>query len=72
MVNSLNNITDIKNIFYINLDTRPDRKTRFELEMKKLGLEATRFNAIKHKSGAVGCSMSHLALLKYAKTQNLD
>jgi len=68
----MNSIQDIKNIFYINLDSRPDRKSRFETEMNKLGLNATRFNAIKHKSGAVGCSMSHLALLKYAKEHNLD
>jgi GR25 family glycosyltransferase involved in LPS biosynthesis len=37
-----------------------------------LGLNATRFNAIKHSSGAVGCSLSHLSLLKYAKRANLD
>jgi len=68
----MKNIKDIKNIFYINLDSRPDRKTKFEIEMKKLGLHATRFTAIKQKIGALGCSMSHLALLKYAKENNLD
>ena len=68
----MKNIEDIKNIFYINLDTRPDRKSRFEEEMKKLGLQATRFNAVKHKSGAIGCSISHLTLLKYARDNKLD
>jgi glycosyl transferase family 25 len=68
----MNNINDIKNIFYINLESRTDRKQFFENQMKMLGLNATRFNAIKHNSGAVGCSLSHLSLLKYAKQNNLD
>jgi len=72
MSHSIKNMKDIKNIFYINLETRPDRKSHFENEMKKLGWSAARFNAIKHKFGALGCSMSHLSLLKYAKQHNLD
>jgi len=68
----MNNISDIKNIFYINLDTRPDRKQHIEGQLKILGLNATRFNAIKHSSGAIGCSLSHISLLKYAKENNLD
>ena len=70
--NDIKNIGDIKNIFYINLDTRPDRKQHFENQMKMLGLNATRFNAIKNNCGAIGCSLSHLTLLKYAKENNLD
>jgi glycosyl transferase family 25 len=68
----LNNISDIKNIYYINLDSRKDRKMYFENQMKLVGLTATRFNAIKHSIGAIGCSMSHLELLKMAKAKNLD
>jgi glycosyl transferase family 25 len=68
----LNTIADIKNIFYINLDTRPDRKQYFENQMKMVGLKAERFNAIKHQSGAIGCSLSHLQLLQNAKQNNLD
>jgi GR25 family glycosyltransferase involved in LPS biosynthesis len=68
----MKNIKDIKNIFYINLDSRPDRKSHFESEMQKLHLNATRFNAIKHFCGAIGCSMSHLGLLKFAKKHELD
>ena len=69
----MNNINDIKNIFYINLDTRPDRKTFFENQMRMIGINnAKRFNAIKHNIGAIGCSLSHLELLKYAKQQNMD
>jgi GR25 family glycosyltransferase involved in LPS biosynthesis len=68
----MNNINDIKNIFYINLDTRPDRKAFFENQMKMIRLKAVRFKAIKNSCGALGCSLSHLALLKYAKKHNLD
>ena len=70
--NDINSIKDIKNIFYINLESRPDRRNYFENQMKLVGLTATRFNAIKHPIGAIGCSMSHLELLKFAKINNLD
>jgi GR25 family glycosyltransferase involved in LPS biosynthesis len=65
-------IGDIKHIFYINLATRPDRKIYVENQIKQVGLKAKRFNAIRHKYGAVGCSLSHLSLLKYAKNNNLE
>lgn len=68
----ISSISDIKNIFYINLDTRPDRKTFFENQIRMVGLKATRFNAIKNANGAIGCSLSHLSLLQYAKKNNLD
>lgn len=68
----INSIRDIKNIFYINLDTRSDRKAFFENQMRMVGLKATRFNAIKNANGAIGCSLSHLHLLQHAKKYNLD
>ena len=63
---------DIRNIFYINLDKRIDRKIHFENQMKVLKWNAIRFPAIEHKVGALGCSMSHLKLLEYAKNTKLD
>jgi len=66
----LNNI--VKNIFYINLDKRIDRKNHIENQLKVLNLTANRFPAIYHKFGALGCSLSHLTLLKYAKRENLE
>lgn len=63
---------DINNVYYINLDSRPDRKLHFENQMRILGWDATRFPAIKNKIGAIGCSLSHLFLLNYAKNNNLD
>uniref|UniRef100_A0A6C0AZJ0 Glycosyltransferase n=1 Tax=viral metagenome TaxID=1070528 RepID=A0A6C0AZJ0_9ZZZZ len=64
----LNTITDIKNILYINLENRLDRKTHVEGELRKVGLNIfQRFNAIKLKNGALGCSLSHLKCLEIAK-----
>jgi glycosyl transferase family 25 len=68
----MNSIKDIKNVFYINLESRPDRKLFIEKQMNILGLKATRINAIPHQKGAIGCSLSHLNALKLAKEQNLD
>lgn len=68
----MDNIKDIKYIFYINLESRKDRRIHFENQMLLIGLNAIRFNAIKHNYGAIGCSLSHLMLLKYAKEHNLD
>jgi glycosyl transferase family 25 len=65
-------ISDIKHAFYINLETRPDRKEHIEKQMKLIGIKATRFNAIRLQNGALGCSMSHLKILENAKKNNLD
>ena len=57
----------IKHAFYINLESRPDRKQHVEQELSKVGIKAQRFNAIKLPNGAIGCSMSHLKCLVIAK-----
>jgi GR25 family glycosyltransferase involved in LPS biosynthesis len=64
--------SDIKNIFYINLDKRVDRKIHIENQLKLVNWSAHRFPAIIKPFGAIGCSLSHLALLKYARENNLD
>ena len=69
----MNSINDIKNVFYINLDIRPDRKSHVETQLKNIGLNNyQRFNAIKMTNGAIGCSMSHLKLIENAKLNDLD
>jgi len=72
--NTINNINDLENIFYINLEHRIDRKNNIENELIKLGLlqKAKRFNAIKMNNGAIGCSLSHLQLLKNALKDKLN
>ena len=69
----MNSIEDIKNIFYINLDSRKDRKTHVEKQLKSIGIKnAKRFKAIELKNGAIGCSISHLKILEQAKENNLE
>lgn len=69
---SIKCLEDIKNAFYINLEHRTDRKEHVEKELKNLGIQAIRFNAIKMTNGAIGCSMSHLKILEDAKKNKLD
>ncbi len=52
---------------YINLEHRADRLAHVISEMQKMGINASRFNAIKTTDGAVGCSMSHLKCVEQAK-----
>jgi len=68
----ISNISDIKHAFYINLETRPDRKVHVEEQLKIIGVQAERFNAIKLPNGALGCSMSHLKCLEIAKENNWE
>jgi glycosyl transferase, family 25 len=68
----LSNISEITNVYYINLDSRPDRKIYVEEQLSKIGLNGKRFNAIRNQHGAIGCSLSHLKLLMLAKQNNLD
>ena len=66
----MNSIEDIQHAFYINLDSRPDRKAHVEEQMSIIGIKTERFKAIKLPNGALGCSMSHLKLLETAKENN--
>jgi len=60
-------VSEIKHAFYINLESRPDRKVHVESQLRLVGISAKRFNAIKLANGALGCSMSHLKCLQMAK-----
>jgi glycosyl transferase family 25 len=69
---NINSIENIKHAFYINLETRTDRREHVETQLHTIGITATRFNAIKLSNGAIGCSMSHLKCLEIAKENNWD
>jgi len=69
---TISNLSEIKHAFYINLETRPDRKSHVEAQLKTVGIQAQRFNAIKLANGALGCSLSHLKCLETAKANGLD
>lgn len=60
-------------VLYINLDYRTDRNEHIQKELGKLGISEPireRFNAIKMPNGAVGCTMSHIKCLEFAKSRN--
>ena len=67
------NIQDIlDNHYYINLDHRTDRNESAIQELSKIGIHnPNRFSAIKKDNGAIGCFMSHLEVLKYARDRNI-
>jgi glycosyl transferase family 25 len=50
--------------YYINLDTRPDRRAQMEADLERMGIPAERFAAIPHSMGHVGCSKSHIEVLR--------
>ena len=53
-------------IFYINLESRTDRKEHFLKEIKKLCIDECkiiRIDAVKHSNGALGCTKSHIKAL---------
>ena len=60
----------IDKIIYINLEKRNDRKTQIENELKLFEIDAERYNAIENKTGIIGCTESHLNILKLAKERN--
>ena len=70
-------IKDIQHIFYINLDSRPDRKKHVLEQLKNIGLsidKCERFPAVAlpNGNGRFGCSMSHIKCLELAKNNKWD
>jgi GR25 family glycosyltransferase involved in LPS biosynthesis len=58
--------------FYINLDRRTDRRAQFEGECAKMGIDVERFQAVAHQVPAIGCGLSHLAVLKLARARGYE
>jgi hypothetical protein len=57
----------LAHIFYINLDSRLDRREEVEGELASMDLQGERFAAIKTTPGIIGCAHSHSAVLRLAK-----
>ena len=62
----------LKNCLFINLDHRTDRLEHVEKQLKLIDVSGQRFNAIKMKNGAIGCTMSHIKCLEIAKKNEWD
>jgi GR25 family glycosyltransferase involved in LPS biosynthesis len=79
-IDTIKSIDDITNIFYINLESRLDRKEHVEAQLNRVGFtKFERFNAIKmpagttsSSSGRIGCSMSHIKCLELAKERGYN
>lgn len=80
-IGQLRRFSDIKHAIYINLDSRPDRREQFESHFKELCrtypteytfFPITRFSAIQHDRGAIGCSKSHIECIMFAKHNGWD
>lgn len=54
---------------YINLDTRPDRREQIEAECARMGLAVERFDARRSIGPGPGCTLSHLEVLKLARSR---
>ena len=65
-------LLNITNIYYINLESRLDRKIHVEEQLKTVNLIGKRFPAIKKDKGGLGCALSHIECLEYAYNNNLD
>jgi hypothetical protein len=59
---------DISDIISINLTTRPERKKEFTEEFKNFPFRF--FNAIPNENPKLGCFLSHLECIKFAKKMN--
>ena len=64
----------INKVVYINLETRLDRKEHVEGQLSKYinNDKIHRFNAVKNDKGAIGCGLSHIAVLEMAIAENWD
>lgn len=58
--------------FYINLNRRTDRRAEIEQEFAEKGLIVERFPAIEYTPGAIGCNLSHIEVLKMAKSRGYE
>ena len=63
----------LEHVVYINLDHRADRRTSIEAECAKVGLPTpVRFPAVQCDPGSLGCTLSHLGVLRQAKAAGWD
>ena len=71
-IKKFENFDEETRALYINLDDRKDRKDQIEKELNEKNIKYERFPAIKHENGALGCSKSHLNVIKLAKERNYN
>lgn len=62
----------MQNAFFINLARRTDRLKEIENEFLIKDMVVERFPAIEHTHGSIGCTMSHIAVLKLAQERDYE
>lgn len=67
----LNTSSHKYNSYVINLKSREDRRKIFIENFKDYDINISFFDAIEHNKGYIGCGLSHLYLIQYAKYNNL-
>ena len=60
----------IDKVVYINLEKRSDRRTHMESETSIFGNKVIRYEAIECERGTLGCTKSHIGVLKMAILNN--
>lgn len=65
-------LNDKSLVYLINLDDRKDRLEKVQNYLKDLPFNVERVSAIKHTDGLIGCTLSHVSIIKKAKEQNLQ
>ena len=63
-----------KEIYCINLDSRPDRWDIVKEEFRKVDLleKVRRIPGVEHEEGIIGCTMAHVSLVRHAKKKQLS
>lgn len=65
-------VNPIGGVYVINLDRRADRLKEITEELERIDLPFKRFQAIERNPGILGCGLSHLAVLKEARSLGLE
>lgn len=66
------NLSGVDKVIYINLKSREDRRESITNELRRLGVPESkiiRFEAIESAKGYIGCTLSHLKILKLAEQE---
>ena len=61
-----------KHTFFINLESRVDRLENVQNELRKMGINGERVNAVKSKVGGIGCTLSHIRCLEEAQKRGYE
>ncbi len=59
-------------VYYINLDSREDRNKAMCEELERMNLKAERVSAIVNARPALGCTKSHIEVLKRAQERDAE